>query len=74
MIEKQTSEGIAFPHAEFHTSSFSNPNNCVAVAFPESGTILVRDSKNPDGPVLAFDSAEWDAFVKGVRAGEFDEV
>ncbi|MCT2282359.1 DUF397 domain-containing protein [Micromonospora chalcea] len=34
--------------------------------------VLVRDSKNPSGSVLAFTRDEWRAFVDGVRAGEFD--
>ncbi|GGL42178.1 DUF397 domain-containing protein [Planomonospora parontospora] len=34
---------------------------------------LVRDSKDPDGPVLAFTPSEWDAFVDGVKNGEFDD-
>ncbi len=38
----------------------------------DGGTFYVRDSKDPDGPVLMFTSAEWDAFVKGAQAGEFD--
>ncbi|MFI0419398.1 DUF397 domain-containing protein [Spongiactinospora sp. 9N601] len=33
---------------------------------------LLRDSKNPDGPVLTFTPAEWEAFVAGVKDGEFD--
>ena len=33
---------------------------------------LMRDSKDPDGPVLAFTAAEWEAFVAGVKDGEFD--
>jgi uncharacterized protein DUF397 len=33
---------------------------------------LMRDTKNPDGPVLAFTPAEWEAFVLGVKDGEFD--
>lgn len=33
---------------------------------------LMRDSKNPDGPALAFTPAEWEAFVRGVKDGEFD--
>ncbi|MDF5753375.1 DUF397 domain-containing protein [Spongiactinospora sp. TRM90649] len=33
---------------------------------------LLRDSKNPDGPVLTFTPAEWHAFVAGVKDGEFD--
>jgi hypothetical protein len=36
------------------------------------GARIVRDSKNPDGPVLVYTAAEWDAFVQGVKAGQFD--
>jgi hypothetical protein len=33
---------------------------------------LIRDSKNPAGPVLSFSKMEWDVFVAGVRAGDFE--
>jgi hypothetical protein len=33
---------------------------------------LMRDSKKPDGPVLAFTPEEWEAFTLGVKDGEFD--
>ncbi|WP_030907543.1 DUF397 domain-containing protein [Streptosporangium amethystogenes] len=33
---------------------------------------VLRDSKNPDGPKLFFTQSEWDAFVGGVKLGEFD--
>ncbi|MEV8637629.1 DUF397 domain-containing protein [Streptosporangium sp. NPDC051023] len=33
---------------------------------------VLRDSKNPDGPKLFFTRSEWDAFVGGVKLGEFD--
>jgi len=36
--------------------------------------ILMRDSKNPGGPVLAFTEAEWRAFIAGVKDGEFDDL
>lgn len=34
--------------------------------------IQVRDSKNPDGPVLEYTCPEWEAFLGGVKDGEFD--
>jgi hypothetical protein len=34
--------------------------------------VLVRDSKDPTGSVLSFNGDEWDAFVAGVKGGEFD--
>ena len=46
--------------------------NCVEVADNLPGAIAVRDSKNPTGPALVFAPAEWQAFVEGVKDGEFD--
>jgi hypothetical protein len=45
-------------------SSFSTANSdCVEVSFaPE--TVAARDSKNPDGPVLAFAPTPWLAFLR----------
>lgn len=35
--------------------------------------IAMRNSADPDGPVLVFTPAEWDAFVLGAKDNEFDE-
>jgi Domain of unknown function (DUF397) len=51
--------------------SFAN-SNCVEVAGLPAGQIGVRHSKDSTGPVLRFTSGEWDAFLGGVRNGEFD--
>jgi hypothetical protein len=54
-------------------SSFSHGNgNCVEVAGLSTELIRIRDSKNVNGPVLAFTPAEWDAFLGGIRNGELD--
>jgi hypothetical protein len=34
--------------------------------------IAMRDSRQPDGPVLIFTPEEWRAFAAGVQDGEFD--
>ena len=34
--------------------------------------IGLRNSADPQGAVLVFTQAEWDAFVAGARDGEFD--
>lgn len=54
-------------------SSYSGASggNCVEVASFPSTVIGVRDSKDPDGAVLAFAWQQWRAFVTGVKAGEF---
>lgn len=38
----------------------------------KDGMHAMRDSRDPDGDILVFTPGEWDAFVKGVHAGEFD--
>ncbi|MGV9564369.1 DUF397 domain-containing protein [Streptomyces sp. NPDC003480] len=43
-------------------SSSSEADSCVEIA-TSTGTVHVRDSKNPDGPRLAFTPATWSAFV-----------
>jgi Domain of unknown function (DUF397) len=46
-------------------------NTCVEVALLDD-QIMVRDAKNPRGPVLRFTPTEWSAFLDGARNGEFD--
>lgn len=53
--------------------SFSN-GNCVEVASLPDGGVGMRDSKDPDGPVLKFTPGEWHAFLGGAKGGEFDEL
>lgn len=54
-------------------SSLSYANgNCVEVASLPGGAVGVRNSRDSAGPVLKFTSAEWRAFLRGVRNGEFD--
>jgi len=45
---------------------------CVEVA-AGADAVLVRDSKDPDGTVLAFTRLNWDAFLADARAGVFDQ-
>jgi hypothetical protein len=52
--------------------SGSAEQNCVEVGSTTGGTVLVRDSKDRRGPVLAVESESWHAFVSGLRAGRLD--
>lgn len=63
--------------AAWHKSSYSpsGGNGCVEVAdnlVAEHGIVLVRDSKDPAGPILTFTRSEWVAFLRGAAAREFD--
>jgi len=44
----------------------------VEVATNLPGIVAVRDTKDRDGGTLVYTSAEWLAFVGGVKDGEFD--
>jgi hypothetical protein len=37
-----------------------------------SGRIAVRHSHHPEGSVIVYTRAEWDAFLAGAKDGEFD--
>lgn len=63
--------------------SGGNGGNCVEVTAThdtltvphkadEDMLYLLRDSKDPSGPKLAFTTSEWEAFIAGVKDGEFD--
>lgn len=64
---------VDLSQAVWRTSSASEPDadNRVEVAFVDDA-IAVRDSRHPEGPILLFTQAEWDAFVGGAKDGEFD--
>jgi hypothetical protein len=57
--------------ALWRTSSHSGNNGgqCVEVAAAGGQAIAVRDSKDPEGPMLAFGPGEWRAFTDQVKAG-----
>jgi hypothetical protein len=58
----------------WRTSSFTGSNgaSCVEVA-PVAEGIAVRDTKDRSRAPHVHSAAAWEAFVAGVRAGEFGE-
>ncbi|MFD6336163.1 DUF397 domain-containing protein [Streptomyces sp. NPDC060131] len=61
-------ESVSAAGLEWVRSSYSGANgNCVEVAVPSGGGRVVRDSKNPGGPVLLFSADGWQAFVRGAK-------
>jgi hypothetical protein len=58
--------------SEWRKSTFSNgQGSCVEVRASAAG-VAVRDTKHREGPSLGFTPDEWQAFVQGVKQGEFD--
>lgn len=60
-----------FTGARWRKSSNSDSGGCVEVAYLD-GWVGVRDTKDAgQGPVLAFNEKEWNAFLAGMANGEF---
>jgi hypothetical protein len=56
------------------TRSASNGGNCVEAGplGDGSGRVAVRHSRARDGATIVYTRGEWEAFVAGVKDGEFD--
>ena len=53
----------------------SNPSgNCVECAVLPGGDVAVRNSRDPEGAALIYNRAEIEAFLGGVRDGDFDNL
>lgn len=52
----------------------ANGGSCVEAGpvLDGSDRVAVRQSSNPDGPAVLYTKEEWEAFLTGVRRGEFD--
>jgi hypothetical protein len=44
-------------------------NGCVEIAHLTTGAVAMRDSKNPNGPVMTMPTSTWDAFRTATVAG-----
>ncbi|TGB16490.1 DUF397 domain-containing protein [Streptomyces palmae] len=60
----------------FKSSYSDNGGQCIEVAanlVAARGVVPVRDSKDPDGPALAFSATAFVSFVDAVKRGEFGQ-
>lgn len=53
------------------SSASMDKDECVEVA-RAAASVLVRDSRNRHGAVLAFTREQWEALVTDINNGEFD--
>lgn len=57
------------------TASGGDNGGCLFVARDEdTGMIGIRDSKHPADAPQWYTRVEWDAFISGAKAGEFDTL
>lgn len=64
--------GAESVHWRKSSRSADNGGACVEVG-SFAGGVGVRDSKDPDGPVLLFGHASWAAFVRAIKIGKLGE-
>jgi Domain of unknown function (DUF397) len=60
------SENLTWAKSSY--SGSEGGSSCVEIAVLPNGGRAVRDSKDPDGPVLCFFVGEWRAFVRRLKA------
>jgi hypothetical protein len=65
-------EGIADQGLAWRSSAACTSNGCVEAATTRDG-VAVRDSHDPDHRIEV-SRRDWDDFVAGVKAGDFDAV
>ena len=56
----------------FKSSASNQGGGCVEAARLPDGGMALRDSKDPNSPVLTYTAHEWQCFLAGVADGEFD--
>jgi hypothetical protein len=56
------------PGAAWRKSSASSGGDCAEVG-QDATVVLIRDTKDRDGAMLAFDAAAWTAFLARLRLG-----
>jgi len=74
MINKDLLACATWRKSSFSGSGDTGGGNCVEVASLADGAIAVRNSKWPDAGVVLFTPAEMAAWIKGCKAGEFDDL
>jgi hypothetical protein len=74
MIDKDLLARAEWRKSSFSGSGGAGSGNCVEVAALTDGTIAVRNSNRPEAGVAFFTRAEIAAWIKGCKAGEFDDL
>ncbi|MCC3779540.1 DUF397 domain-containing protein [Streptomyces sp. UNOB3_S3] len=69
--EKEALYAMDISGAEWLSAPGDTSEVRVEIAYLEGGAVGMRASNDP-GTVLRYTASEWEAFVLGVRDGEFD--
>ncbi len=67
------SDASSLGELSWRVARLCEAGSCVRIA-PKDDMVLIGDSKDPDGPVLAYSQAEWRTFAEGIKQGDFDDL
>jgi hypothetical protein len=56
--------------AQWQRSTRCEHSACVEVRIASSDRIGIRDGKDPSGPALFFDAAQWSHFIHAIKCDE----
>jgi hypothetical protein len=59
-------------HSFTKSSRSTGGANCVEIGIADDGTIAIRDSKDPTGPVIEIAPGAFRRLVTNIKAGTFD--
>ena len=59
--------------AWFKAQASTHNGQCVELA-SVGDKIAIRDSRDPDGPILVYKRAEFKTFLDAIRDGQFDDL
>ena len=57
----------------WHAPIMCDSGSCVQVA-RHGDSVFFGNTTEPEGPVITYSMAEWDAFLIGVKRGDFDDI
>lgn len=74
MTELEPLAQVRWRKSSFTDDGCGNSSTCVEAAALPDGRIAVRNSNHPEAGAVYFTRAEMNAWIKGVKAGEFDDL
>jgi Domain of unknown function (DUF397) len=61
-------------HLNWRKAIRSMNNGACAEVASVPGIVAVRDSKDPEGPVVCYPATSWRSFLAAARRGNFDDL
>lgn len=74
MIDQDSLARATWRKSSFSGSGGTGGGECVEIAPLPDGQVAIRNSKNPDAGVVLFAPNEISSWIKGCKAGEFDDL